>query len=127
MDLFAQGSITVNLIEITPELGELFTLYWARVMPPDQRGNLALPFFHLQSDGFWHLIPRPGKEAVLEAAHQIRSVNQLRDTVIGARVDEELYESLCAEGRRNLLRGAYRELFCARRAAWPAGTRADQR
>jgi putative restriction endonuclease len=104
MDLFAQGSITVNLIEITPELGELFTLYWARVMPPDQRGNLALPFFHLQSDGFWHLIPRPGKEAVLEASHQIRSVNQLRDTVIGARLDEELYDLLCPEESRNLLR-----------------------
>lgn len=104
MDLFAQGSITTNLIEITPELGELFTLYWARVMPPDQRGNLALPFFHLQSDGFWYLISRPGKEVVLEASRQIRSVNQLRDTVIGARLDEELYESLCVEESRDLLR-----------------------
>lgn len=104
MDLFAQGSITTNLIEIAPELGELFTLYWARVMPPDQRGNLALPFFHLQSDGFWHLIPRPGKESILEASRQIRSVNQLRDTVIGARLDEELYQLLCVEESRNLLR-----------------------
>jgi len=104
MDLFAQGSITTNLIEITPELGELFTLYWARVMPPDPRGNLALPFFHLQSDGFWYLISRPGKEVVLEASRQIRSVNQLRDTVIGARLDEELYELLCVEESRNVLR-----------------------
>jgi putative restriction endonuclease len=104
IDLFAQSTITSNLIELTPDLGELFTLYWARVMPPDQRSNLALPFFHLKSDGFWHLVPRPGKEALLDAARQIRSINQLRETVLGARLDEELYTLLCVEESRNLLR-----------------------
>jgi putative restriction endonuclease len=104
IDLFAEGSITTNLIEPTPELGELFTLYWARVMPPDQHGNLALPFFHLKSDGFWHLLPRPDREAFLSATRQIRSVNQLRDTVLGARLDEELYALLGTEESRDLLR-----------------------
>ncbi|MBI4531777.1 MAG: HNH endonuclease [Candidatus Latescibacteria bacterium] len=104
IDLFAQGSITTNLIELTPDLGELFTLYWARVMPPDQHGNLALPFFHLKSDGFWHLIPRSGKEAVLAAAQQIRSLNQLRETIFGAKLDEELYTLLGIEEIRHLLR-----------------------
>ena len=65
LDRFAEGSAVPNLIEPSPELGELFTLYWARVMPPDQRGSLALPFFHLKSDGFWHLLPAPGKETYL--------------------------------------------------------------
>ena len=50
MDLFAQGIITSNLIEPAADLGELFTLYWARVMPPDRRGNLALPFFPMNGD-----------------------------------------------------------------------------
>lgn len=50
MDLFAQGSITSNLIELGPELGELFTLCWSQVMEPGRRGNLAMPFFHLRSD-----------------------------------------------------------------------------
>ncbi len=35
LDLFAQGRITANLIEITPELGELFAAYWSKVMPPN--------------------------------------------------------------------------------------------
>lgn len=52
MDLIAEGTINSNLIELTAELGEIFTLYWSQVMPPDQRGNLALPFFHLESDSF---------------------------------------------------------------------------
>jgi len=113
MDLFAEGSITTNLIELTPDLGELFTLYWARVMPPDQRGNLALPFFHLQSDGFWHLVPKPGNEAFLAAARQIRSINQLRDTMLGARLDEELYELLCSDRSRDLLRAVLIESYFA--------------
>jgi putative restriction endonuclease len=67
LDLFAQGRISINLIEITPELGELFAVYWSKVMPPERRGNLALPFFHLRSSGFWHLAPQPGQEAALKA------------------------------------------------------------
>ncbi len=67
LDLFAQGRITSNLIEITPELGELFATYWSKVMLPERRGNLALPFFHLRSGGFWHLQPQPGQEAALQA------------------------------------------------------------
>ena len=113
MDFFAQGTITSNLIELTPDLGELFTLYWARVMPPDRRGNLALPFFHLQSDEFWHLVPRPGKEAVLAAARQIRSINQLRETVLGARLDDELYTLLGVEESRDLLRTALVQTYFA--------------
>ena len=113
MDLFAEGSIVNNLIEPTSELGELFTLYWARVMPPDQQGNLALPFFHLKSDGFWHLVPRPGKEAFLAATRQIRSFNQLCDTVLGAKLDEELYMLLGVVGSRDLLRTVLIETYFA--------------
>jgi putative restriction endonuclease len=112
-DLFAQRSINANLIEITAELGELFTLYWARVMPPDQRSNLALPFFHLKSDGFWHLVPRPGKESFLGAVRQIRSVNQLQETILGAELDDELYALFCIEESRNLLRAVLIETYFA--------------
>jgi putative restriction endonuclease len=82
-------------------------------MPPDQRGNLALPFFHLKSDGFWHLLPRSGKEAFLAAARQIRSVNQLRDNILGARLDEELYTLLVVEESRDLLRTVLIETYFA--------------
>jgi putative restriction endonuclease len=113
MDLIAEGAASSNFIEITPDLGELFTLYWAKVMPPDQRGILALPFFFLKSDGFWHLIPQPGKEAVLAATHHIRSVNQLKELVIGARLDEELYNLLCNDKSRDQLRAVLIETYFA--------------
>jgi putative restriction endonuclease len=113
MDLFVQGSISSNLVELTPELGELFTLYWAQVMPPSRRGNLAMPFFHLKSDGFWHLVPRPGKEAFLAEARRIHSIHQLRDTVLGAQLDEEMFVLLCAQESRDLLRTVLIETYFA--------------
>ncbi|MCA9946502.1 MAG: hypothetical protein KC449_23635 [Anaerolineales bacterium] len=45
LDLFEQGSITTNLIELTPELGELVALYWDQVRPPIQRAMLTYPFY----------------------------------------------------------------------------------
>lgn len=103
-ELFAEGYIEQNLIEPSQELAEVFTLYWSRVMPPDRRGNMALPFFHLKNEKFWHLLPLPGKEAYVDAAKQIRSLNELRETVIGARLDEYLYALLRLEPSHDELR-----------------------
>ena len=104
IDLIAQGIIKTNFIEFTPDLGELFTIYWSRVMPPDQRSNIILPFYHLTSDKFWHHVPKPGMEAVLAATRQIRGVAQLQEIVMGVKLDDELYTLLCREDSRNLLR-----------------------
>jgi putative restriction endonuclease len=111
IDLIAEGTVSANLIEITPDLGELFTLYWSRVMPPDQRGNLALPFFHLKSDGFWHLMPQPGKKAIVEGSDQIKSVHRLRELLVGARLDEKLYQLLQNDRLREHLRALLIEKY----------------
>lgn len=106
IDLFAEGRITTNLIELTPELGELFTLYWSRVFPPHtgKRGNIAMPFWHLQSDGFWRLLPRPGQEAVLAGSSKVHSVSRINELSFGAALDEELYSLLQMENGRSQLR-----------------------
>jgi putative restriction endonuclease len=111
LDLFEQDSTRSNLLELSPDMGELFTRYWVRVVSPDRRGNVALPFFHLRSDGFWHLLPKPGKENVLASAAQIKSLFRLRDTVIGACLDDELYEILRAPEVRATLRDVLIEAY----------------
>jgi putative restriction endonuclease len=111
MDLIAEETVSANLIEITPDLGELFTIYWSRVMPPDQRGNLALPFFHLKNDGFWHLMPQPGKKAIVEGSDQIKSVHRLRELIVGARLDEELFQLLQNDRSREQLRALLIEKY----------------
>lgn len=113
MDLFAQRIIKTNLIELIPDLGELFAIYWSKVMPPDQRGNIALPFFHLRSEKFWHLIPRPGKEEILMTIRQIRSVNKLLEITLGAKLDDELFFLLSNEESRNILQTLVIESYFA--------------
>jgi putative restriction endonuclease len=113
LDLFEQGEIEANLIEITPDLGELFTQYCLTVLPFNRPGNLALPFFHLRSDGFWHLLPRHSKEETLASVSQIRLLSRLRETVFGARLDEALYEILHVQESRDLLRSVLIETYFA--------------
>ena len=113
LDLIEQGIVESNLIEPTSDLGELFSQYWVKVAPFDRCGNIVLPFFHLRSEGFWHLLPRPGKGEALRAASQMRSLSQLREMVIGARLDEALYEILCVQEPRDLLRSVLIQTYFA--------------
>lgn len=102
LDLFDQGKVQSNLMQPTPELGEIFNRYWAKVLALDRRGNMALPFFHLRNESFWDLVPKPGKEEALNVSAQIRSLVQLRESLLGARLEESLYRLLHdAEPRAN--------------------------
>jgi putative restriction endonuclease len=71
----------------------------------DYSRNPVLPFFHLQSDGFWHLVPVPDKEEVLESIPQTRSLGALHELVLGATLDEDRYETLSVEAARDGLDG----------------------
>ncbi len=113
LDLYAESRAQANFIEASLGLSELFTLYWARVVPPDQRGSIVLPFFHLQSDGFWHLLPKPGKESYLAAVRQIRSLSELQDTAVGGCLDEDLHALLHRQEPRDVLRRVLIETYFA--------------
>ncbi len=112
IDLFSEGIIEANLIELTPELGELFAIYWSKISPLDRRrGNIAMPYWHLQGDGFWHLIPNPGYESFVRTALQVRAISKLKETVLGAQLDSDLYALLCSEEYRNILRSVLTETY----------------
>lgn len=90
MDLFAQGSITSNFIELSSDLSELFDLYCLQIMSPDTRWNIAMPFFHLSAESFWRLLPLPGKENILASGKRLQSVSLLTQTVKGVHLEEDL-------------------------------------
>ena len=108
LDLFDSGELSSNLVEITDDLAELFGRYWERVLPFGRPGNLALPFFHLRGDGFWHLLPRQ-EDARLGS--QITSLARLREEVIGARLDEDLYRLIRLKENRDRLRSVLIETY----------------
>ena len=108
LDLFDSGGISSNLIEISDDLTDLFGRYWERVLPFGHPGNLALPFFHLQGDGFWRLLPRREESRI---GTQISSLSRLRDEIIGARLDQELYEIISSKENRDRLRSVLVETY----------------
>jgi putative restriction endonuclease len=103
-DRFAEGAYSANLIEFDDDLSELFAIYWSLVDPPSVRGNIAMPLYHLQSDGFWHLLPRIGFEERLKYGGRIHSIRKLRETVYGAKLDDDLYQLMQHQEPRDLLR-----------------------
>lgn len=104
MDRFAEGAYSTNLIEVDEDLSELFAIYWSLVDPPSARGNIAMPFYHLTSDEFWHLLPREGYEERLKYGGKIHSIRKLCETVYGAKLDDDLYDLLQQDGSRDTLR-----------------------
>ena len=108
LDLFDSGDISSNLIEISDDLVELFGRYWERVLPFSRPGNLALPFYHLQGDRFWHLLPRHRGASL---GSQITWLARLREETIGARLDENLYDLIQTKENRNRLRSVLIETY----------------
>lgn len=103
IDLFAQGKIVTNLIEPGSNLIERFAEYWFWIMPTGVQGELSLPFFHLTGDGFWHLLPKPGKDQIVKSLRQAPSIHQLHDLVRGAELDGALYVLFCEKESRDTL------------------------
>lgn len=111
IDLFAQGGITTNLIELTSDIADLFDLYCRLVLPSDWQCNIAMPFFHLSREGFWHLVPLPGKETIIASGRRLQSVSLLTENTKGARLDDALYTLMCIEESRDILRAALIETY----------------
>jgi len=106
LDLVARGTLTSSFIDITGdlnELNELFTGYWRRVVPLEQKSSIAFPFSRLHNEPFWELVPLPGKAIDRATLSSISTVVQLRGVAIGARMVEELFFLIQqAEGRASL-------------------------
>lgn len=100
LDRFKKGKILHNEIYLTPDLTANFLKLWHCFVSSDHHSNIALPFFHLTGDKFWHLMPNPGFEAMMQARIKIRTLSALRSAVKYAYLDEELFALLSDPGNR---------------------------
>ena len=89
IELIESGQAIENKIPVSPELAEIFLKYWPRVT--DRKPDLAMPFFHLKSDKFWHLHPNAGYETALRVANQLKGITRLREVVAYASLDDDLF------------------------------------
>jgi putative restriction endonuclease len=111
MDLIAQGIITENFIEPSFELLDTFNLYFANIMPPGSKGNMAYPFPRLKTDGFWHLVPNPSYENQINI--DFSSMTKLREVCAGAKLDDELFHLMSNPETREQLRAVLIQTYFA--------------
>lgn len=96
IDIIAQGFITENCIPISDNLINTFNSYWNLLGSPAYKGGLHYPFFHLQSEGFWHLEFNPEDKLRL----QPKTTNKLKESVQYAYFDDELFDLLQEQNSR---------------------------
>jgi putative restriction endonuclease len=104
--------IRSNQIKISPELVASFKDLWSQLVKDNRFSeNFSLPFFHLQSDGFWQLQTLPNREIALTSSHSIKSFTHLKQVIDFASFDQELYDLLLNEHTRQILRQALLETY----------------
>lgn len=100
---FFEKQITVNRIYITPELVALFKTNWSLLVTSNHDCRFALPFYHLTSDEFWKLIPKPGFENILQLNSSMRSFANLNAAVDCAVIDDDLLLLMKEEKSNSIL------------------------
>ena len=100
LDLARSGSLTENRIEYSPALLERYAKYFSAVRTSGDHPNPYFPFFHLKGKltdkeaSFWHLVPLPGREAILDGMKTVRSSRDITENISHAELDQELFDLL---------------------------------
>jgi predicted restriction endonuclease len=106
--LIEEEKITTRDVECTNELEETFNRYWKKLAPTNFHRDIATPFYHLKSDGFWELVPHIGAREDLnnriQSGKPIRTINVLKKLVKCARMDDELFRCIKDQTGRERLR-----------------------
>jgi putative restriction endonuclease len=94
IDLADAGALDENSIPYLPPLIDRYRAYFAAVATERDHANSYFPYFHLRSEGFWHLHPKRGRSAVLEAMTTARSHGDIINNIAYVTLDPALHALL---------------------------------
>ena len=108
--------ICSNEIRYNQQLIDTFYKVWKRTLPDDDSlfVDAYLPFWTMQNEDFWHLIPFRGKEDNLNLLkeRQIRpSESKIKECVDYVELDEELFFLMTLPSGRSSLKRALLENY----------------
>lgn len=114
--LYEQNILTDNEIFYDKKLKSMFLKVWNRVLPKEPlfHPDAYLPFWYLQNDSFWHIVPNRGKEDILALMRDTNikpSEAKLEDSVRYAELDEDLYFLMTLPSGRSSLKRALLETY----------------
>lgn len=116
IELYEQNILTDNEIFYDENLKSMFLKVWNRVLPKEPlfHPDAYLPFWYLQNDSFWHVVPNRGKEDILSLMRDINikpSEAKLNDSVRYAELDEDLYFLMTLPSGRSSLKRVLLETY----------------
>ena len=116
IELYEQNILTDNEIFYDENLKSMFLKVWNRVLPEEPlfHSEAYLPFWYLQNDSFWHIVPIRGKEEILSLMSDTNikpSEAKLNDSVKYAELDEDLCFLMTLPSGRSSLKRALLETY----------------
>ena len=116
IQLFERNVLSDNEIYYDDALKSMYLKMWNKVFPaePIFHSEAYLPFWYLQSDSFWHIVPVRGKEDILSLMRDADikpSEAKLEDCVRYAELDEDLYFLMTLPSGRSSLKTALLETY----------------
>lgn len=116
IELYEKNILKENEIRYDETLKSTFLKIWNLVLPnePLFHPEAYLPFWYLQSDNFWHIVPIRGKEDILSLMRDTNikpSEAKLIDSVKYAELDEDLYFLMTLPSGRSSLKRALLETY----------------
>lgn len=116
IELFEKNILTDKEIYYDEKLKSVFLKVWNRVMPEEPlfHSEAYLPFWYLQSDSFWHIVPKRGQEDILSLMRDNNvkpSEAKLYDSVKCAELDDDLYFLMTIPSGRSSLKRALLETY----------------
>lgn len=92
-----------NQITILPELVGYFKSNWASLVKTNHTCHFTLPFYHMNTETFWNLVPNPGCEIWVKSKSSMRSFANLTTAIKHAIIDIELFNLLQNKEDSNVL------------------------
>ena len=116
IELYEQNELIDNEIVYDDSLKTMFLQVWNSVMPDEPlfHSEAYLPFWYLQSDSFWHIVPKRGQEDILTLMRDNNvkpSEAKLYDSVKYAELDDDLYFLMTIPSGRSSLKRALLETY----------------
>lgn len=101
-----EGWISVNRIELTPELAGTFKSIWREVVTTAHSPLIAQPFFYMRGEKFWHHVPNPGFEEWVKITRNCQAIGVLQRAIRHVELEPGLFALMASPIEREVLRQA---------------------
>ncbi len=103
---FEMDEVRGNRLRLSEELLLHFYDQWKSLVHTPHVPNISLPFYHLKNEKgkFWELVTYPGINVPATKSKSIKSFKALRETVMYARLSDELYAIMMNPVKREELK-----------------------